>query len=290
MRLHVAHTTRFIYSSKVVEMYMELRVRPRDDARQRCLAFDLKIEPESRVSSYSDGFQNWVHYLNHLAPHDRVVVTSRSLVETGVPAEDVVDGFPEDFLQFRSPVENVAGVRRFADRLRPAHAESATDVEAALDALALDIHDKFEYQPETTDVYTGVAEVLKLRRGVCQDFAHLYVAVGRAMGIPTRYVSGYIVPGDVRRGAAASHAWAEAWVPGRGWIGYDPTNPVRVGPQHIAVAVGRDYLDVAPTRGVYKGRAGEVMEVEVQITPDGGTAGGLKPGRAPQLPRRGQHR
>ena len=268
MRLLVAHTTRFIYSAKVIETYMELRVRPRDDARQRCLVFDLGIEPESRVASYRDGFQNWVHYLNHLAPHDRVVVTSRSLVETGVPAEGVVDGFPEDFLQFRSPVENVAGVRRIAERIRPAGRASAEELEAALDALALDINHRFEYQPESTGVYTGVAEVLKLRRGVCQDFAHLYVAVGRAMGIPTRYVSGYIVPGGERRGTAASHAWAEAWVPGRGWLGYDPTNPVRVGPQHIAVAVGRDYHDVAPTRGVYKGRAGEEMEVEVQITTD----------------------
>ncbi|MEA2683681.1 MAG: hypothetical protein QOK05_2009 [Chloroflexota bacterium] len=265
MRLHVTHTTRFIYSAKVVETYMELRVRPRDDARQRCLNFDLKIEPRSRVASYRDGFQNWVHYLNHLAPHERVVCTSRSLVETGVPGADVVDGFPDDFLQFRSPVENVAGVRRIAERLRPAEPESAAHVEAALDALAIDINARFEYEPETTDVYTGVAEVLKLRRGVCQDFAHLYVAVGRAMGIPTRYVSGYIVPGGILRGAAASHAWAEAWIPGRGWIGYDPTNPIRVGPQHIAVAVGRDYHDVAPTRGVYKGRSGEKMEVEVNI-------------------------
>jgi transglutaminase-like putative cysteine protease len=150
-----------------------------------------------------------------------------------------------------------------ADRLRPAGPD---EVEAALDALALDINDRFEYQAETTDVYTGVAEVLKLRRGVCQDFAHLYVAVGRAMGIPTRYVSGYVVPGGDRLGAAATHAWAEAWVPGRGWIGYDPTNPIKVGPQHVAVAVGRDYQDVAPTRGVFVGRAEEEMEVDVRIT------------------------
>jgi transglutaminase-like putative cysteine protease len=268
MRLHVAHTTRFLYSAKVVELYMELRVRPRDDARQRCLTFDLRVEPDSQVSSYRDSFQNYVHYLNHLAPHQRVVVTSNSLVETGSPAAEVVDGFPEDFLYFRSPVENVAGVRKIADRLRPADPTSADEVEAALDVLAIYINERFVYEPQATDVYTGVAEVLKLRRGVCQDFAHLYVAVGRAMGVPTRYVSGYIVPGGQRVGAAASHAWAEAWVPGRGWVGYDPTNPVRVGPQHVAVAVGRDYHDVAPTRGVYKGRAGEVMQVEVHITPD----------------------
>jgi transglutaminase-like putative cysteine protease len=270
MRLSVAHTTRFIYSAKVVETYMELRVRPRDDTRQRCLSFDLKVEPKSRVASYRDGFQNWVHYLSHMAAHDRVVITSRSIVETGVPAAHVVDGFPEDFLQFRPPVENVAGIRRMADRLRPADPESAAEVEAALDELAMYINGRFEYEAETTDVYTGVAEVLKLRRGVCQDFAHLYVAVGRAMGVPTRYVSGYIVPGGDRLGAAASHAWAEAWVPGQGWIGYDPTNPIRVGPQHVAVAVGRDYHDVAPTRGVFVGRAEEEMEVEVRISEPAG--------------------
>ncbi len=266
MRLSVAHTTRFIYSARVVETYMELRVRPRDDARQRCLSFDLHVEPKSKVASYRDGFQNWVHYLSYLPAHERVVISSRSVVETGVGAARVIDGFPEDFLQFRAPVENVAGVRRMADRLRPANLASAEEVESALDALALYINHRFEYEAETTDVYTGVAEVLKLRHGVCQDFAHLYVAVGRAMRIPTRYVSGYIVPGGGVLGAAASHAWAEAWVPERGWIGYDPTNPIKVGPQHVAVAVGRDYHDVAPTRGVFVGRANEEMEVDVRIT------------------------
>jgi transglutaminase-like putative cysteine protease len=106
--------------------------------------------------------------------------------------------------------------------------------------------------------------VLKLRKGVCQDFAHLFVSVGRAMGVPTRYVSGYIPAGGGRVGYGASHAWAEAMIPGRGWVGYDPTNPVRAGEDHVRVAVGRDYYDVPPTRGVYIGGAAEEMEVVVE--------------------------
>ena len=267
MALQVTHTTRFRYSHRIAETFMELRVRPRDDMRQRCLDFNLQVEPSSPVNSYRDGFNNWVHYFNHLPPHEEVVVTSRSAVETGPAVGDPGDGFADDFMFFRPPVENVAGVRKIAQRLGHPALDDPAAVEAVLDELARDIHARFEYEPDTTSVYTGVAEVIKLRRGVCQDFAHLYIAVCRVMSIPARYVSGYIAPGGERIGTAASHAWAEAWIPGQGWVGYDPTNPVRIGTQHVAVAVGRDYQDVAPTRGVYVGTADESMEVEVNVVP-----------------------
>jgi len=116
-----------------------------------------------------------------------------------------------------------------------------------------------------TSVYTGVEEVLELRAGVCQDFAHLFIAAARAMGIAARYVSGYIhIPGDGGITEGASHAWAEAWVPGAGWVGFDATHPVRAGENHVRVAVGRDYRDAAPTRGVYVGTATGTMNVIVR--------------------------
>lgn len=279
MQLEVVHTTRFRYSAKISETVMELRVRPLDGLGQHCREFELRVTPRSPVSSYRDGFGNHVHYFNHLAPHDAIAVVSRSVVETGMfpdlpqgGAAPVRDGFPEDFLGFRPPVLDVAGVRRLAARFRPPGLELGADadpgagdaVEAALDALARHVHERFEYRPDITNVYTAVDEVLKLRSGVCQDFAHLFVAVARAMDVPARYVSGYITRGDGRLGHGASHAWAEAWVPGRGWTGYDPTNPVRAGDHHVRVAVGRDYHDVAPTRGVYLGSAGESLEVSVE--------------------------
>jgi transglutaminase-like putative cysteine protease len=115
-----------------------------------------------------------------------------------------------------------------------------------------------------TNVYTAVDDVLALRAGVCQDFAHLFIAAARAMGVPARYVSGYIhFPGE-RGATTASHAWAEGWVPGRGWVGYDATRPVRVTENHVRLAVGRDYSDAAPTRGIYVGSATGAMEVSVR--------------------------
>jgi transglutaminase-like putative cysteine protease len=155
---------------------------------------------------------------------------------------------------------DVAGVRALARRFPGSPGEA----EGRLDALAGYINGRFEYRPQTTDVYTAVDQVIRERVGVCQDFAHLFISVARALGVPCRYVSGYIHSGAGHLGVGASHAWAEAFVEGRGWIGYDPTNPVRAGEHHVRVAVGRDYQDVAPTRGSYVGAAPERMRVEVE--------------------------
>src|SRR5207302_10290996 len=142
----------------------------------------------------------------------------------------------------------------------PASAES---VEGALDELALTISREFTYDRTVTNVYSSVDEVLELRAGVCQDFAHLFIAAARTMGVPARYVSGYIhSPGE--KIITASHAWAEAWVEGRGWIGFDATHPVRTTPHHVRLAVGRDYTDAAPTRGVYVGSATGTMSISVK--------------------------
>ncbi|MHB8573326.1 MAG: transglutaminase family protein [Candidatus Dormibacteria bacterium] len=263
MSLEIAHTTRLVYSEPVAETVMECRMRPLDGMGQKVLKFELDVEPEARVRSYRDGFGNHVHYFNFMPPHSRVVVRSLAVVSTA-PAQQSfdLDGHPEDFLQFRFPVVDVPGIRELAERFRPA-AGSAASAQESLEALTLAINREFEYRAETTDVYTGVDEVLATRVGVCQDFAHLFVAVCRAMGVPARYVSGYIHSGAGRVGVGASHAWGEAWVPGLGWLGHDPTNPVRASIHHARVAVGRDYHDVPPTRGVYVGGAHEHMEFSV---------------------------
>jgi transglutaminase-like putative cysteine protease len=261
MRVEVTHRTVLSYTGPVAETYMQVRLRPRDGAGQVVREFDLTVSPRSDVRTFADGFRNHVHYFNHPAPHERVEVIGHSVVETSARVPDPEDGdFPQDFLQFAGPVMDVAGVRAIARRF-----ETGTE-EERLDRLAAHINQHFEYRPQTTDVYTAVDEVLHNRVGVCQDFAHLFVAVARAMGIPTRYVSGYIHAGKGRRGAGASHAWAESLIPGTGWIGYDPTNPLRTSEHHVRVGVGRDYHDVAPTRGTYVGSARETMSVEVETT------------------------
>jgi transglutaminase-like putative cysteine protease len=258
--LEVVHSTRLTYDQPVAETHMELRLSPRDGAGATVERFELRVEPRSPVRTHRDGFGNLVHRFNHVPAHDHVEVLARSVVATG---EGIVDPeqteLAEDLLQFRAPVLDIPGVRALARRC------AGGDAAAKLDSLTLLISREFKYRPQTTDVYSAVDEVLSRRAGVCQDFAHLFIAVARAMGVPARYVSGYIHAGAGRAGAGASHAWAEALLPGQGWAGYDPTNPVRAGQHHIRLAVGRDYQDVAPTRGTYLGTAREEMSVEVTV-------------------------
>lgn len=267
-RLEIQHTTRLSYREPIAETYMEMRVRPLDGVGQKCSAFTLDVRPASDVRGYRDGFGNHVLYFNHLGEHERVEVRARATVETGVDGADPEwPVFPEDFLAFRPPVLDLPGVRRIAARVA---SDAARDQpEAMLEALTAHINSNFQYRREITSVFTEVDEVLRLRSGVCQDFAHLFVAVARALAIPCRYVSGYI-HSEGGRGAGATHAWAEAWVAGKGWLGFDPTNPMRASEHHVRVATGRDYRDVPPTRGIYLGRAAESMEVTVEMRIAGG--------------------
>ena len=169
-----------------------------------------------------------------------------------------------DFLRVRAAGGDAGGGRKVAGPHAPPDLASGAAVEAALDSLTVAISRDFTYGPAVTSVYTGVEEVLELRAGVCQDFAHLFIAAARAMGVPARYVSGYIhIAGARGVTEGASHAWAEAWIPGSGWVGFDATHPVRAGENHVRVAAGRDYRDAAPTRGVYVGTATGRMEADV---------------------------
>ena len=264
MKLQIAHTTRYHYSGPIAETVMEVRLQPMDGNGQRCLDFNLELSHGIAARSYVDGFGNHVHYFNLVRPHSGLSVVSRSTVETGLgpdaePGEELV----QDFLRFRSPAKDVEGVRDLARRHTIGDPASSAEVEYALDELTLTISREFTYDRSVTNVYSAVDDVLALRAGVCQDFAHLFIAVARAMGVPARYVSGYIHSADERT-AAASHAWAEAWVVGRGWIGFDATHPVRTTPHHVRLAVGRDYTDAAPTRGVYVGSATGAMSISVK--------------------------
>jgi transglutaminase-like putative cysteine protease len=263
LKLEIVHATRYRYSGPIAETVMEVRLRPMDGNGQRCLEFDLEISSGIEPRAYRDGYGNNVHYFNVVRPHASLSVTSRSVVETGGkldadPGEDLV----QDFLRFRSPVKDAPGIRELASLHPIADPSSGRSVEQALDELTLAISREFTYDRAVTTVYSSVDEVLALRAGVCQDFAHLFIAVARTMGVPTRYVSGYIhAPGAA---TTASHAWGEAWVPGRGWVGYDATHPVRAAEHHVRLAVGRDYSDAAPTRGIYVGSASGAMDVSVR--------------------------
>jgi len=264
MKLEIVHSTRYRYTGPIAETVMEVRLRPMDGNGQRCLDFSLELSHGVKPQTYIDGFGNHVHYFNLVRPHSGLSVVSRSTVETGLPADDDPgEELVQDFLRFRAPVKEVDGVRELALRHAVTDPSSPAEVERALDELTIAISRDFTYDRTVTNVYSAVDDLLVLRAGVCQDFAHLFIAVARAMGVPARYVSGYIhSPGE--KAATASHAWAEAWIGGRGWIGFDATHPIRTTPHHVRLAVGRDYTDAAPTRGVYVGSAAGTMAISVK--------------------------
>ena len=265
MKLAIVHSTRYSYTAPIAESVMEVRLRPMDGAGQRCLDFSLELSSGIKPRTYTDGYGNHVHYFNLVRPHAGLTITSRSTVETGLDHEDGQgEELVLDFLRFRGPSKDVEGVRAMAREHAITERGSPEAIEAALDGLTTAISRDFAYDRAVTNVYSSVDEVLELRAGVCQDFAHLFISVARAMGVPARYVSGYIHDASGRGGAAASHAWGEAWVPGRGWIGYDATRPVRTTDHHVRLAVGRDYSDAAPTRGIYVGSARGSMSVRVR--------------------------
>lgn len=283
MHYTIQHVTRFTYGSTVSESQIEVRMQPRTEARQTCLDFDLGIEPRSRLLSYRDFLGNWVHHFNVPTRHDELTVTARARVEVDPPVQlpdtlpgtawDAIDLWARDDDQWDLRQESRFAVwsgalMAYADTL-PAARSRTGDPLSTVRAVMAAIHRDFEYAPNSTRVDSPIDEALGARQGVCQDFAHIMLAMLRRLGVPCRYVSGYLAPGDAdTRGpiATATHAWVEVLLPDLGWVGFDPTNDAEAGLRHIRVAVGRDYADVPPTRGVFKGEASSTLAVSVEVT------------------------
>jgi transglutaminase-like putative cysteine protease len=282
MRFRISHTTRYEYTAPASESFAELRVWPRDTAAQRVLRRELRIEPATRVDHYIDYFGNFVEYFSIPFRHNAVDVTAMAEVETtpvAIPdpvlgitlaeARQLYRGNMNWLFDFLQPTE-LTPVGDLA-RLRRRFFRESDVVREALPRLNRWIHETFAYVPGATRVTTPLRDVLRERRGVCQDFAHLMLAILRRSGFPARYVSGYIEAVDPTQkspglvGAAASHAWVEVYLPGGYWWGLDPTNNQTVGERHVAVAAGRDYADVAPMRGTYKGAIDQRLKVMVSV-------------------------
>ena len=270
MRASVAHVSRLEYDADVFESIMDVRLGPLDDADQHVERFHLRLEPGGHARQYVDGFGNVAHLLTSTRPHTAVEVTVRSEVETAL-----VDPFA---LPVHSP--GTLDVMERADGLDPSPLippldelgrmaspfRSLDPFEAVLRMCEM-INRQFTYRQGVTDVSTTVEQILDVRLGVCQDFAHLLIGLCRALSVPARYVSGYIVSADApeapHRGEGASHAWVEAFTPSHGWRGFDPTNNLVANAYYVKVARGRDYADVPPTRGTYRGAANETLAVSV---------------------------
>jgi transglutaminase-like putative cysteine protease len=278
----IRHMTQFRYSAAIAESVMEVRMQPRTEGSQHCLNFRLHTSPRAQVLAYRDFLGNTVHHFNVPGRHRHLTVTAEALVEM-LPLPPVPAALPSaawtDVDAFAATGEQWFKLQpstfaRPTDRLtafaREVRLGRQADPLTTLRQLTADIADSFDYVPQSTDVDSPIDEALENRQGVCQDFAHIMIALVRQLNVPCRYVSGYLVhraQDHDRSSQDATHAWVEALLPGLGWVGFDPTNDLLAGERHIRVAIGRDYADVPPTRGVYKGRAESSLEVSVEVTP-----------------------
>jgi transglutaminase-like putative cysteine protease len=266
MRLYIEHETIFSYSQPVREAIGEARLRPRNDAGQQLLGFRLALDPHVPVDLVGDRFGNTIHCYSVLPPHRRLVVTATSEVETSADALSAAPALtPLEQHSFKAASQYVPftdDLLAFARGVMPADA----DAETTARALSGAIFASCTYEPGSTDISTTADAVLAGRRGVCQDFAHLLIALCRGVGLPARYVSGYLYDsGKPADAILASHAWMEVFLDGRGWLGLDPTHDRATGALYTRVAIGRDYADAAPVRGIYQGGAKETLEVRVRM-------------------------
>lgn len=275
-RLDVAHHTTYQYETAVLSSYNEARMTPITDLHQSTVNVRFTTQPAAQVRRYWDYWGTQVTAFDISEPHDRLVLTSGAVVETEAardPARgmrwpdlataDVLDTYAE----LLAPTPYTAHDEELRGRGRDLAAAHDDPVDAVLAATSW-VHESLTYQPGVTGVHTSAAQAWEARLGVCQDFAHVALVVIRSMGIPARYVSGYL---HAQQGAeigerveGQSHAWIEAWT--GDWWGFDPTNHQEIGHRHVGVARGRDYADVAPLRGVHSGGGQATLEVEVNLT------------------------
>lgn len=278
----IRHITRYRYDAPVRESVMQLYVQPKSEGAQRLQSFQVSSTPRAALQAYTDHFGNAVYHFDVPGTHQELSVEADAEVEVQAapaPPEWVDEAAWEvlgsrqsmgehyDMLAQHGLTKPTPLLERF---LSERGLGKAGDPMTTLRRLNRALFESFAYAPEETDVDSPIDIALGKRKGVCQDFTHIMLAAARLWGIPSRYVSGYLYTkrdaGD-RSAADATHAWVEALVPGYGWIGFDPTNNVLAGERHVRVAVGRDYNDVPPVRGVFKGPANSELAVAVRVTP-----------------------
>lgn len=273
--LHVVHTTAFRYTGPVSASYNEARMTPLTQPGQTVLEARLDVHPHTWTYEYRDYWGTAVTAFEVLAPHESLLVTAEHRVEeTERPAPrsaadwETLRGadLRDRLAEFLADTPTTAAPAELADAAAEA-VRGAAPMEAALAVCGL-VRDEIEYVPGVTAVHTPAADAWSARKGVCQDMAHLAAGALRSVGIPARYVSGYLHPlteGDVGQTVVGeSHAWVEWWA--GEWFGYDPTNAVPVGEHHIVLGRGRSYDDVPPLRGIYAGAGTQELDVQVRIT------------------------
>lgn len=260
-------------------------MHPRSDAWQRCFTFQLSVSPKARIFSYTDHLGNIVHHFDIPAHHRQLTIIADALVDVEPPADPppslgsgawgeldrMIEA--EDYQEMLMPSTFARPTPALDALARELNADRrGDDPLVTMRSLCAGIHDTFDYVRKSTAVDSPIDEALESRKGVCQDFTHILIALARGLRIPCRYVSGYLYssktdpqPGQPADGA--THAWVEAMLPGLGWVGFDPTHNCLAGERHIRAAIGRDYADVPPTNGTMKGPAKSELQVRVRVTP-----------------------
>ena len=259
-------------------------MHPRSEGNQRCFVFQLSVNPRARIFGYTDSYGNLVHHFDLPSRHGQLTIISDALVnidaQPAIPEVMDYEGWHE--------LEELIEKKDYWDMLMPSHfARSSPELEqlaveigaterkgrsplAFLRDIASGVHRSFNYVKKSTAVNSPIEDALRSRQGVCQDFAHIMIALVRNARIPCRYVSGYIYHSSENTHPSAdgaTHAWVEALLPGIGWVGFDPTIDRLASEKHIRTAIGRDYADVPPTMGMMKGKANTQLQVRVRVTP-----------------------
>ena len=276
MNLDVTHITEYHYSEPAWDSFNELWLRPADDYRQTLLAFELSISPKAPVRSRKDYYDNLIHHFHLPNNHTELRIAAHSKVMTyPTPAPLAVSArtLPElrhRFFEYLAPTKRVPMNHNWPQAFGALPLKEDDNLVTYLSNLNMYLNRHFIYKPNATRVDTPLVTFAQNSTGVCQDFAHAMLALCRTANIPARYVSGYIHSNpnaldETLIGAAASHAWIEAFLPGSGWVGFDPTNGCQITEAHVKIGVGRDYDDLPPVRGLRRGGGDSTLDVEVNV-------------------------
>lgn len=270
MRIRINYATLYEYERPASVIKQVLRVTPRSHQGQHVSGWRIDADADVRLRWTEDAFGNIVHQLQTEQPVDQLTVTVSGEATTRDTAGVVAGSHErlpvEVYLRSTERTHADAALSAFAAEADPGPASG--DV-ARLHALMGAVYEGMQFQVGATDVGSTAAEAFALRRGVCQDLAHVFLACARLQGVPARYVSGHLVRGEGEEMQDASHAWAEAWIADLGWVGFDPANGVCATENYVRVAVGLDYLDAAPVRGFRTGGGNERMSVRLTVRPSG---------------------
>ncbi|HEY1792627.1 MAG TPA: transglutaminase family protein [Opitutaceae bacterium] len=274
MLISLYHRTTFSYAGKAHDSFNEVRLKPVDDPNQARRSFDLRVDPAATVREYLDFYGNTVSYFDVTAEHDRLVIEATSEVETtpntsrpAIPPAMLSEGEGDEMrAEFLAASPFVPLDPSLWKEAQDALAGGRLDVWSDVRRICGHAYRVLEYKPRSTAVNTKADEALSIRAGVCQDFAHVALGMCRTSGIACRYVSGYFINVERRPGETeASHAWIEAHVPGFGWAPFDPTHDRAADDRYVKVASGRDYADIRPVNGTYRGGKTRSLSVEVRL-------------------------